>query len=344
MSHNLNEGYIFTYKAKRVIKDKRMDSRFTDILNNDNTDNDDITDNNHHNMLIPGSIIPAVNSETTNNNQNKLIRFFDTKFKPYNNFEILSANLRGVKMYISDNNDANYRCGYKGFDSELRCKPALSLFGVKYEIGKTEKYSEQIELCSQGLHFCKNLINVFNYYPIFRIEHNSKYRKNSFIRTDNRFCKVVSPDDANIINEPMKSVTDKLTIIEEINLDHGPIVISAFSEKTVVSISDLLTHDFVDTWKSLIISNNAISVPMYRITGVVSQGISGTLSGILYVYLNNGKLCSPNKTKINKFGDPAIITAFYIMWVDDDQCISKYVNYNCWKDSNFDSNTIIESW
>ena len=48
--------------------------------------------------------------------------------------------------------------GYKGFDKDMMCR------GYRYEVGKTYKMEEPIELCSSGFHFCKNMADCFKYY------------------------------------------------------------------------------------------------------------------------------------------------------------------------------------
>lgn len=48
--------------------------------------------------------------------------------------------------------------GYKGTDRNMRCR------GMQYEVGKTYHVDGVIELCQNGMHFCKNLPDVFNFY------------------------------------------------------------------------------------------------------------------------------------------------------------------------------------
>ena len=66
--------------------------------------------------------------------------------------------------------------GYKATDINGCC-----MNNFKYEVGKTYSMNEEdIELCKKGFHFCKNLKDVFIYYPIarvFKVEglvHNTK--------------------------------------------------------------------------------------------------------------------------------------------------------------------------
>lgn len=48
--------------------------------------------------------------------------------------------------------------GYKGFDKDLKCRDK------QYEIGR-EETEEMAKLCKEGLHFCENPHDIFNYYP-----------------------------------------------------------------------------------------------------------------------------------------------------------------------------------
>ena len=48
--------------------------------------------------------------------------------------------------------------GYKGFDKDLNCRE------FQFEVGKTYKIEGKIELCERGFHYCKELIDVMNFY------------------------------------------------------------------------------------------------------------------------------------------------------------------------------------
>ena len=48
--------------------------------------------------------------------------------------------------------------GYKGMDSNMQCR------GMQFEIGKSYHVDGDIAVCSRGLHFCENLIDVFDFY------------------------------------------------------------------------------------------------------------------------------------------------------------------------------------
>ena len=49
--------------------------------------------------------------------------------------------------------------GYKGMSKDMTCR------GRKYKIGKTYHMSGQINVCRNGMHFCKRLEDVFEFYP-----------------------------------------------------------------------------------------------------------------------------------------------------------------------------------
>lgn len=48
--------------------------------------------------------------------------------------------------------------GYKGMNEDMTCRD------FKFELGKTYHVEGNIQLCKNGFHFCKNLIDVFDYY------------------------------------------------------------------------------------------------------------------------------------------------------------------------------------
>lgn len=48
--------------------------------------------------------------------------------------------------------------GYKGTDQNMKCR------GMQYKVGKAYHADGTIELCRNGLHFCRNLCDVFGFY------------------------------------------------------------------------------------------------------------------------------------------------------------------------------------
>ena len=87
--------------------------------------------------------------------------------------------------------------GYKAFDGDLK-----SLIGTQFEIGKTYEIKDNnLKMRSKGFHFCEDVYDIFKYY-------RPKIRKI-------RICKIKAENI--IIKDEDKSITNKITIIEEIN-------------------------------------------------------------------------------------------------------------------------------
>ncbi len=83
--------------------------------------------------------------------------------------------------------------GYKGMTKDMTCR------GMKYEVGKTYHVDGEVILCRNGLHFCKNLADVYRFYP----------REDS-----NRFFEVEAAEP--VLSDGHKSVTASLKIIREL--------------------------------------------------------------------------------------------------------------------------------
>ena len=85
--------------------------------------------------------------------------------------------------------------GYKATDKDGKCRSQL------FEVGQTYEVKGELKLCSNGYHFCAELLNVYNYYAkegitrIFEIEALG-----------------------NVVSEGDKSATDKLRIVREYSL------------------------------------------------------------------------------------------------------------------------------
>ena len=84
--------------------------------------------------------------------------------------------------------------GYKGFDKDLKCKE------MQYDVGKEFTVDGEIIPCKNGLHFCENPFDVFEYYS----------------PANSRFCEVESKGKE--VSEKDKKVTDRLYINAEIGL------------------------------------------------------------------------------------------------------------------------------
>ncbi|HIE8396904.1 TPA: pentapeptide repeat-containing protein [Clostridioides difficile] len=86
--------------------------------------------------------------------------------------------------------------GYKVFNPDWTCR------NFKYEVGKTYNHIGDIEVCEAGFHFCQKAIDCFNYYPF---DNKNKVAKIEAIGLTKTFGD--------------KSVTNKITIVEEIKWD-----------------------------------------------------------------------------------------------------------------------------
>jgi len=85
-----------------------------------------------------------------------------------------------------------YKATYNG-----KCKNIL------YEVGQTYILKGELVMCIRGFHFCQDLIDVFRYYP------------------PNKDIKVFKVEAlGNIETEYNKSVTDKIKILEEVDLSN----------------------------------------------------------------------------------------------------------------------------
>ncbi|MCK9272972.1 RHS repeat protein [Candidatus Gracilibacteria bacterium] len=85
-----------------------------------------------------------------------------------------------------------YKATYNG-----KCK------NKTYKLGKTYTLRGKLKMCEKGFHFCKDLIDVFEYYP------------------PNKNIKVFKVEAVgNVETENDKSVTDKIKILEEVNLSN----------------------------------------------------------------------------------------------------------------------------
>lgn len=94
--------------------------------------------------------------------------------------------------------------GFKGFkheDGRLVCR------GLVYTIGQTMHHTGPVNPRSSGLHFSKELEQVFEFYP---------YTDPSTVR----YCRVVAPRDATTLHESDVSTTNRLFIKEYMNGMH----------------------------------------------------------------------------------------------------------------------------
>ena len=64
---------------------------------------------------------------------------------------------------------------YKVFNSDWTCR------GFQYKVGETYNFDGEIELCGRGFHACENVVDCFNYYPLYRF-----FQRYCRTKTENR--------------------------------------------------------------------------------------------------------------------------------------------------------------
>jgi hypothetical protein len=90
--------------------------------------------------------------------------------------------------------------GYKVFNADWKCTPTKDI-SFQYEVGKRYKHDEEVIPCLSGFHFCKKLVDCFNYYDF---------------DPTNKVAEVIAHGHV-IDHENDKSVTDDIEIIKELN-------------------------------------------------------------------------------------------------------------------------------
>ena len=85
--------------------------------------------------------------------------------------------------------------GFKAFNADLTCR------GMQYEVGKTYELGCEPIICERGFHFCQNLSDVYNYYPM------TEYT---------RICEVEALGTVVTDKCGIKSCTNKIKILKEI--------------------------------------------------------------------------------------------------------------------------------
>lgn len=89
--------------------------------------------------------------------------------------------------------------GYKGFDKDFKCK------GKQYQ-ENTVFEEDEAKICRSGIHFCKNPLDVLDYYPL--IDDDCKL---------NQFSEVESLDEV-FTDDNKKYCTKKLKVGAKLNL------------------------------------------------------------------------------------------------------------------------------
>ena len=86
--------------------------------------------------------------------------------------------------------------GYKVFNPDWTCR------GFQYQVGKYYEIPEKPVVCERGFHFCKNLLDCYEYY---RFDEN------------NKVAEVTAYGDINIDEYEKKYCTNKIKIEKELN-------------------------------------------------------------------------------------------------------------------------------
>lgn len=89
--------------------------------------------------------------------------------------------------------------GYKVFNSDWTCR------GFQYKVGGTYKHEGEMEICKAGFHFCKQLVDCFNYYSF-----NPK-NKVAIIEATGEVI-----EESNVLSSG-KCVTNEIKIVKELS-------------------------------------------------------------------------------------------------------------------------------
>ena len=130
--------------------------------------------------------------------------------------------------------------GYKVMNQDMTCYGGGKPF--QYELGKTYECKGKIKPCKNGFHFCKNIFNTLKYY--------------SNIKGDKRFFKIQYDK---CIDELAKSVTNKITILEEVNI--FDFINDSMSERdwNWISRFQKLSEDFIREFQDKVVWNRISS-------------------------------------------------------------------------------------
>lgn len=94
--------------------------------------------------------------------------------------------------------------GYKAFYQDkkgLYCQPCTNGKKYRYKEGKICEIKGELKICKNGIHFCENLKDVFDYYPLVQ------------------WVKVYVEILGDVIKKDNKSCTNKLKILEEVTFE-----------------------------------------------------------------------------------------------------------------------------
>lgn len=147
--------------------------------------------------------------------------------------------------------------GYKGFDLDFRCRDK------QYTVGQITCQSGPLQLCSNGLHFCSDPLDVLAYYN----PSNSRYG----------IVKALGGVSSRSIGDS-KQCTNKLRVEQELDISDFCALAFAHHCKNTTKTADIPSmekpHFFV---KSSFINNKDIEISAYDarcLTGVATIGIT----------------------------------------------------------------------
>jgi hypothetical protein len=133
-----------------------------------------------------------------------------------------------------ESNEVTYVYGFKGFDKNLKCR------NFQFEIGETylhEKGPTDLKVCQRGFHYCLNLKDVQSFYSFSKGIFDEK-------NPNNRFCLVKCKfHSGSQYNQNDKSVTDEMTIVEEITRDTFQDFLDYLERKTCIPDHAFRLHD-----------------------------------------------------------------------------------------------------
>lgn len=222
-------------------------------------------------------------------------------------------------------NKENAIFAYKGFDENFRCRD------FQYEVGKEYHINGDIEVCKNGFHACKDLIDTFNYYPMGNSRFAIVKLWGYVLYGNNKMC----ASDIEIVGElSLKDIVEhyaayKVKFLEHknctrfesnklenelCNKGYGNYIISTHDYKRIVSRGS--GNHIVTTGISNIIFSigdainiNCIGSTTYLVSIGNSSHISLDHSSTAVLYGNNNKITSSyNHGSIISNGNDCFIT------------------------------------
>lgn len=175
--------------------------------------------------------------------------------------------------------------GYKGTDKDMKCN------GYQYEFGKIHIYEGTPKLCQAGFHFCKQLDNVFKYYPI---GNNHRYFK---VRAKYNPKANPFPGLSSILFNSDKEVAIEIEFLEE--LDITETIMSQFfsvikrqiTGKGFSTLDKNITDRFLEN-KDYYINKIKSSEASYKsiVDDIISESLTKYYSPALVSFMVNNSL------------------------------------------------------